>query len=142
MKLPVLMAVVLLLTGAAAHATRPDPTLTPGKLCTPNDADFTGYRYPAHLAYCARDISREEKQRVADAYGGIPQADWHKYEFDHLIPLNAGGSNDISNIWPQPLDEAKEKDKLEEQIYRALSAGTMTQEQAVQKIQDWINQND
>ena len=128
----------LFLVSTAAVAVQPNAQLTPGSLCTPSDPDFTGFRYAAHVAYCARNVSPAEKAGVAEAYGGIPEANWPQYEFDHLIPLNAGGSNHADNIWPQPLGEAHEKDKVEEATYVGLTNGTLTQEQAVQMIQGWI----
>ena len=117
---------------------QPNPQLTPGKLCTPDDPNFSTYRYPAHIAYCTRNVTDLEKQKVANAYG-VPRADWSKYEFDHLIPLNAGGSDDAENIWPQPIAEAHEKDKVELDIFNKLSAGKMDQAQAIQEIKDWLS---
>lgn len=122
----------------SAFATQPNHHLTPGVLCTPKDADFTGYRYAEHIAYCGRNITQQEKLDVAKAYGGIPESEFYKYEFDHLIPLAIGGSNDIHNIWPQPIDEAKLKDHVEQQTYNGLNSGTMTQAQALKLIWDWV----
>ncbi len=117
--------------------TQPNPQFTPGKICTPSDPNFSTYRYPAHIAYCIRNVNDQEKQKVADAYG-IQRADWPKYEFDHLIPLSAGGSDDAENIWPQPIAEAHEKDKVELDVYNKLVAGTFDQAQALQEIKDWF----
>jgi len=114
----------------------PDPMVTPGFLCTATDPNFDGFRYPSHVAHCARNISGAEKDQVAQAYG-IPKSDYSKYEFDHFIPLNAGGSDDPRNLWPQPLGEAHEKDKVEDQVYYGLKNGTMTQDVAVAKIRAW-----
>ncbi|MBC7457392.1 MAG: hypothetical protein H7235_03880 [Bdellovibrionaceae bacterium] len=118
----------------------PDPKLTKGVLCTPQDPDFKGFDYPSKVARCNRNILDSEKAAVAKAYGNIPQADWPKYEFDHYLPLCAGGSNNIQNLWPQPIAEAKQKDVIEVQVCSALKAGTMTQTVALQKINDWFKQ--
>ena len=123
----------------ALAVTQPDWSRTPGVLCTVHDPDFDGFRYPAKIAHCGRSVSAAEKRRVAQIYG-IPQSQWNNYEFDHLIPLNAGGSNDIGNIWPQPILEAKQKDVVEQKVFNGLSAGTMTQAQALQLIRAWFNQ--
>lgn len=114
----------------------PNPAWTPGTLCTEQSPDFDGFRYKAHIAHCARDIRESEKDFVARLYG-IPKSDYHLYEFDHLVPLNAGGSNDPKNLWPQPLDDAKLKDKVEEEVYLGLKNGTMTEDEVVAKLHAW-----
>jgi hypothetical protein len=124
-----------------AIATSLDTDITPGAICTPKDPDFIEYRYSAHIAYCKRNVSKAKKKAVAEAYGGIPESEWKNYEFDHLIPLNAGGSSAIENIWPEPLDEAKEKDKVELATYKGLKDGSLTQDEAIQMIWDWVDQN-
>jgi hypothetical protein len=124
-------------TFSTAYAVQPNPQFTPGALCTPDDPDFAGYRYSAHIAYCNRNVSHAEKLQVAAAYG-IPESEWGNYEFDHLIPLNAGGTSQAVNIWPQPIAEAHEKDRIEQATYNGLNNGTLTQEQAIQMIRDWI----
>ena len=67
-----------------------------------------------------------------------PESQWKNYEFDHLIPLCAGGSNDSRNIWPQPLDEAHEKDKVEDEVCQKMRAGEMKQAEAVHEIFAWF----
>ena len=120
--------------------TKPNPQLTPGVLCTANDPDFKGYDYPSKIPRCNRKISNLEKTEVAKNYGNIPASQWLNYEFDHFMPLCAGGANSIQNLWPQPIAEAKQKDVIEVQVCTALKAGTLTQDQALQKIQDWFHQ--
>ena len=119
---------------------QPDRAKTPGLLCTASDPDFSEYRYQEKIPYCGRNVAPDEKQKIADAYG-VPKSEWYKYEFDHLIPLAAGGSNDIRNIWPQPKAEALVKDKVELATYEGLRDGTLTQSQAVKMIWDWIDQH-
>ncbi len=121
-----------------AEATQPDPEKTPGFLCSPQDPNFSGFTYPSHVARCKRNVSLQEKKKVAMEYGNIPESDWPNYEFDHLFPLCTGGSDDIRNIWPQPLGEAHEKDVLENQVCLELRTGTTTQTEAIEKIRDWI----
>jgi hypothetical protein len=114
----------------------PDPTLTPGTLCTDTDPNFDGYRYPEQIAHCRRNVTRQMKLDIAAAYG-VAEADFHLYEFDHYIPLGIGGSSDESNVWPEPLDQAKQKDVLEEQLYQELRDGQITQEYAVAQMRAW-----
>jgi hypothetical protein len=125
-------------TPMAVLAVAPNPAITPGVLCTPTDPNFKGYDYPSQVARCNRNIAQAEKLLVAGWYGNIPEASWPNYEFDHLIPLCAGGSNDPKNLWPQPIAEAHDKDKVEVDVCLGLRAGTMTQAQAVQTIRDWV----
>lgn len=123
------------------RATAPDFSLTPGKLCTPQDRDFVEFRYPERVPYCKRDVPSELKSKVAALYG-IPREKWPDYEFDHLIPLGIGGNSSLENLWPQPRGSAESdgKDTLEYQLYAQLKAGTITQAAAVRKIYDWFTQ--
>ena len=114
----------------------PDPAKTPGKLCTTSDPDFKELRYGAQIPYCERAVSESEKAQVAAAYG-VPKEVWDQYEFDHYYPLAIGGSDAPENIWPQRLDAARVKDKLEDQLYHRLAAGTITQADAVAAIRAW-----
>jgi hypothetical protein len=122
----------------ALALTQPDWNKTPGLLCSPQDPNFSGYDYPEHIARCNRNVGTQEKQQIAQEYGNIPEAQWANYEFDHLIPLCVGGSDDVRNLWPQPINDAHQKDILENNICLAMKAGTMTQAQAVQKVHDWF----
>ncbi len=119
--------------------SRPSASYTPGRLCTASDPDFSNLDYPENIARCNRNISTDEKKAVAQAYGNIPQSQWANYEFDHLIPLCAGGANSITNLWPQPISEAHLKDKIEDEVCIGMKLGKITQAQAVQKIFDWFN---
>lgn len=106
-----------------------------GDLCTEDNSDFDGYRYAEQIAHCKRDVPYEIKAQIANE-SEVDESDWSEYEFDHYIPLNAGGSNSIENLWMEPIADAKEKDKLEDDIYRRLCDGTMTQAEAIALIQN------
>lgn len=114
----------------------PDPSFTPGRLCTPADPDFDGYRYPEGVAHCRRHVTTAMKLQIA-AYYDVPQWDWPNHEFDHFIPLGIGGSSGIDNLWPQDLSEAREKDVLEDRLYRQLAAGQISQGDAVAQFYAW-----
>lgn len=135
------IGISLLFISLSAHATKPNSNLTPGFLCSQQDPDFLGFAYPSHVARCNRNVQQPEKLQVAQQYGGIPQSQWPNYEFDHLYPLCVGGSNNIKNLWPQPIVEAHDKDILENQICLELQAGTLDQAGAIKKVQDWISQH-
>jgi hypothetical protein len=63
-------------------------------------------------------------------------------ELDHLIPLELGGSNRASNLWPQRYDgewNARDKDKLEGRLHRLVCGGGLDLETAQRAIaSDWI----
>jgi hypothetical protein len=119
---------------------QPNPSLTPGAICTANDPNFDGYVYAESIPHCRRNFSDSKKSIVAKAYG-VPRSDWSQYEFDHLIPLCAGGSNDLKNVWPEPIDHAHRKDVVENEVCDGMRAGTMTQQEAIAEVFDWIRNN-
>lgn len=130
---------ILFTVNRASALSQPDPAKTPGMLCSPQDPNFSKFDYPEHVARCARNVGPQEKQAIAHEYGDIPQSSWSGYEFDHLIPLCVGGSDDIANLWPQPIADAHLKDVIENDVCIAMKAGTLSQTAAVQKIRDWFN---
>jgi len=129
----------LSLTSLSSFAyTTPDYSITPGQICSEDNPDFDRFDYSEQIARCKRNVNKSKKIKIADLYGGIDQSEWPNYEFDHFIPLCAGGSNDISNLWPQPLDEANEKDVIENRVCNALRQGNMSQEEAISTIYNWF----
>lgn len=141
MRSVVLAFSLLLLSGAgwAGTYSLPDPQLTPGTLCSENDPNFDKLDYPEQIARCKRNVSEDEKAQIAHDYGDIPKSNWHNYEFDHLIPLCAGGSDDIRNVWPQPIGEAHDKDKLEDEVCSGMRDGTLSQAEAIAKVHAWFD---
>ncbi len=136
-----ILAIGVIASNQAMAMTTPNADVTPGLLCTADDPNFMGFYYAEKIARCKRNVGTAEKTQIAAEYGDIPKSEWHNYEFDHLLPLCAGGSDDIKNLWPQPIDEAHLKDRIEDEVCLGMSAGTMTQAVAVQKIKDWFDQN-
>jgi len=116
----------------------PDHNLTPGVIDTAvtNEqlclAGYTG---------SVRNVSASTKKKVFAEYSIDPKAD--KFEIDHLISLEIGGKNDITNLWPQSYTtmpwNAHVKDKLENKLHRMICDGIITKEQAQEQIsKDWI----
>jgi hypothetical protein len=88
-----------------------------------------------------RNVSKSTKRKVFLEYGIDPKSD--KFEIDHLISLELGGSNDIKNLWPQSYTtkpwNAHVKDKLENHLHRMVCDGIITLETAQKEIAtDWI----
>ena len=108
-----LFAIVLLTatlaTPVLAFEVLQNPNLTPGWA----DADpACGHAKPrSSLSHALRD-------KILTRYG-LPPGTHPDYEIDHLIPRCLGGSDDPSNLWPQPRRSieptwnAEAKDRLE-----------------------------
>jgi hypothetical protein len=111
----------------------PDLTITPGALCeTPSRL-----RYPEQIAYCEREVSSWTKELVFIAYrdlGFSLSGERSRYKVDHFIPLCAGGSNEIENLWPQYDTISALTDSLEPLGCEVLSKGKISQKDLVALI--------
>lgn len=111
----------------------PDPTMTEGSLCDPRDPDFERYRYQQKIAYCQRNVSRETKTRIYEVYG-VPAKCRGEYTIDHFIPLSIGGDNSVANLWPEHKSIKALRKELETELYKNVSSGAMSQDEAVKII--------
>ena len=78
----------------------PDSACTPGAIfseATVEQICQSGY------SSSVRNVPEEVKQEAYASYGITSHAPG-QYEVDHLVSLELGGSNDISNLWPEPAD--------------------------------------
>ncbi len=115
--------------------TGPNPQLTPGKLCD----QPTGYRYPEHIAYCDRDVTYDTKEALIKTYDqklgyNIESMARTDFKIDHFIPLCAGGSNDVVNLWPQHKSVYEVTDPVEPLICAKMQAGKLSQADAVKLV--------
>ena len=115
----------------------PDPNLTPGDVIagvTAQQVCTSGY------ATSVRNVSQDEKKQVYRRYGEADLAG--KAEVDHFISLELGGSNALTNLWPEtynPTPGAHEKDKVENYLHAQVCSGALTLQQAQQEIAgDWF----
>lgn len=106
---------------------------TPGKVCTREDKDYQGPRYPEKIAYCKRNVSDGLKKRIYDNYQILKEKQ-KDYTIDHLIPLAIGGSNHIKNLWPEHKEVKATRPTLEWTVYKALESGSITQTNAINTI--------
>lgn len=84
-----------------------------------------------------RHVTEAEKKKACAEYG-VSNCPSKAYEIDHLESLEVGGSNDIHNLWPQPIEQARIKDKLENLLGRRVKAGTITPADAQSCLaRDW-----
>jgi hypothetical protein len=136
--LPIIFILFSSYTAFAQDLILPNPFLTPGdvlidstkdKICTPN--------YTKQI----RNVPAEEKKKVFEEYSIDPTSD--KFEVDHLISLELGGSNDIKNLWPQSYTtkpwNAHVKDRLENKLHRMICANKIEMTDAQKEISiNWI----
>ena len=60
-------------------------------------------------------------------------------ELDHLVPLELGGSNDATNLWPEYPPVPNPKDKVENALNAAVCAGRVSLVAAQNAIaSDWL----
>ena len=132
-------------TGTQGHAgpagLYPDPTLTPGDVfpgVTAREVCVSGY------SKSVRAVSSDERASVYQRYGIANAPGMH--EVDHFISLELGGSNMVTNLWPEPYVTpntpgqigAHEKDRVENYLHAQVCNGSMTLPQAQEAIRtDW-----
>ncbi|GER90822.1 hypothetical protein KDW_49840 [Dictyobacter vulcani] len=89
-----------------------------------------------------RNVPVSEKNQVYASYG-ISHHTAGQYEVDHLISLELGGSNDISNLWPElasPKPGFHEKDKVENYLHAQVCNGKISLKTAQTEIaNNWLD---
>ena len=120
---------------AGGFPMEPNQRMTPGQLC----ANPNSHRYPEKIAYCNRDVSPALKRQIIENYDrvlgfNIEIMPRKQFKIDHYIPLCVGGSNDITNLWPQHESVYKITDSLEEAVCQKMSEGKLLQKDAVRLI--------
>ena len=115
-----------------------DVHVTPGATFKVSTAAICRSGYAASV----RDVSQSEKIRVYAEYG-ILHHSTDQYEIDHLISLELGGNNSISNLWPELNDHPRgylnSKDILENRLHSLVCSGALPLSSAQQQIStDWV----
>jgi hypothetical protein len=112
-------------SGCHVNGPLQDPACTPGDIIkTATKAEICAPGYAGKV----RNVPQSVKNLAYSSYGILS----HKtgtYEVDHLVSLEIGGSNDISNLWPEiatPKPGFHEKDKVENYLHAQLCKGAMT----------------
>jgi hypothetical protein len=118
--------------GTTAATSLPDPACTPGAIdpaltkdiiCAPGFTTRT-VRPPNSQTDKAKTILMRDYTVTGPA----------NYELDHLVPLELGGANTYSNLWPELGPAGNPKDKLENRLHTEVCAGTITLDAAQQEI--------
>jgi hypothetical protein len=123
------------------HGQLPDPRCTPGSV----DPDVT--RADLGSTICKRGWtatvrppeSQTERFKYDVAYPayGTPSAE--RTELDHLVPLELGGSNDATNLWPEYPPTPNPKDSVENALNAAVCDGRVSLTAAQDAIaSDWL----
>lgn len=100
----------------------PNLTLTPGKVRPLTTETVCATKWGLD----ARHVTARMRLHVFVAYG-IPAAERRRYVIDHLIARELAGADDVLNLWPQPISESRQKDRLwENGLHRQVCAGTLT----------------
>ncbi len=121
-------------TGILHAGMYPNPTYTPGNIIqgiTSSQICLPGY------SKTTRNVSVSTKQLVYQDYGVSYPQPKGSYEVDHFIPLELGGSNDISNLWPEPANPKPgfhEKDIVENYLHSQVCNSQESLEQAQKDI--------
>jgi hypothetical protein len=88
-----------------------------------------------------RRVTESTKDKVYAEYG-IAHHSTGEYEVDHLVPHEAGGSNQLANLFPQPASPRpgfREKDRLEGAIHdRVCDEGQALRPLQRRIAKDWV----
>jgi hypothetical protein len=126
-------------TNCKTQGALPDPDCTPGAVfpnTTPQEICVSGY------TQTVRNVPVSLKKKVYAEYGIPYPQPTGSYEADHLIPLELGGNNDISNLFPEaanPVQGFREKDLVENFLHQEVCAGRADLISAQYQIaSDWL----
>ncbi|MCZ9882729.1 hypothetical protein [Arthrobacter sp. B2a2-09] len=130
---------------AATGEYLPDPACTPGAAdpaVTPENIDSTicTSGYTATVRPPASDTDKVKAESLRE-YG---QTAMKTTEYDHLISLELGGTNSVSNLWPEPnkagaTGTTNPKDAVENTLHKAVCTHKVTLSAAQQAIaHNWV----
>ena len=131
--LPLLALSLLAVPGSAAFGKH-RPTTTDEYTTTSAPAKSSAPTPKVHVDKQPRYVPASVKSEVFKE-NGIPKAERKNYVIDHKVPLELGGSNDKSNIQPQPKAAGKTKDQWENYLAGQVRNGKMTLDQAKAEVQ-------
>jgi len=114
----------------------PDPNCTPGAVLTTSTANVCSKDW----ASSHREYFTKAQREAAFAKYGIYTTDPAAYgEYDHLIPLELGGSNSPLNLWPEKGSIPNAKDAVENALHSAVCSGKVPLATAQHDIAaDWV----
>jgi hypothetical protein len=116
----------------ALALSKPDPVLTPGAVVTVPVSVLCKPGYSKLM----RHTTTATKKHVCAVYHkrNCPGPKW---ELDHLISLEIGGADTELNLFPQPIEEARKKDVIENRLKREVCSGKTKLPAAQKRVQEW-----
>lgn len=119
----------------------PDASCTPGSIdpaVTQADIGSTICR-AGWTAKVRPPESQTQRAKYDVAYPAYHIGARVRSELDHLVPLELGGSNDITNLWPEAGKIPNPKDSVERALNRAVCDGKLSLAAAQNAIaSDWL----
>ena len=120
---------------AMDYVSSPDPVMTPGALCNHPDS----YRFAQRIPYCNRDVDFQTKVMIIQMYDQrlgtrIGQMNRSDFKIDHLVPLCIGGSNEVTNLWPQHKSTFVITDRIEQITCDLVGRDRLTQNEAIEYV--------
>jgi len=122
------------------YAVLPDPQLTPGAVLAVTKEQVCAPGYAAVVAKLKKEVARS-KAEVYQRYG-IKSHGWGEYQINALVPLELGGSAEITNLFPlayggQPWN-AMLKDRLDDLLVKQVCSGEVKLDVAqAEEGNDW-----
>ncbi len=120
--------------GATTTTSAPAPATTKAAARETTTTSEKAINSTAVIEIQKRNVSNAQKNEVYRE-ANIPKSEQKNYVIDHKVPLELGGSNDNTNLQPQPKAEAKVKDQWENYLARQLKAGKMSVSDAQAEVQ-------
>lgn len=119
----------------------------PDSTCTPGSIDPAVSQGDIHSTICRRGWTAKVRPPESQTQWAKYQVAYPAYhipgsargELDHLVPLELGGSNDITNLWPEVGRLPNPKDSVEKVLNHAVCGGRVSLARAQQAIaSDWL----
>jgi hypothetical protein len=124
---------------AISSLVKPNRQLTPGATRFVSTEELCA----TEVSDDASDASPEVKDRVLKRYGLSGQLPT-TYQLDYLISPQLGGTEDASNLWPEPAAattwNVKTKDALEDRLRQMVCRGNLSLADAQRDLAiDWVS---
>lgn len=100
----------------------PDTRFTPGAVTDATKTAVCGTKWSQD----ERHVTLSMKKAVCALYGAHKCPNRELWEVDHIVPRELGGADLFENLFPQPLGQARLKDRLENRLHREVCAGAIS----------------